>query len=119
MIRYIEGFSCFVTSTTAPIASGWSKIAGWDSHPLENAALARRTPGRDIPEPGKSVVRMFAAQAQSTGAFTQEQTNSHGVALQLPTGQNGHSLERPSQETIRPEALPQVVFCGFRGVREG
>jgi hypothetical protein len=29
---------------TAPIASGWSKIAGWDSHPLRNAALARRTP---------------------------------------------------------------------------
>ena len=29
---------------TAPIASGWSNFAGWDSHPLENAALARRTP---------------------------------------------------------------------------
>jgi hypothetical protein len=29
---------------TAPIASGRSKIAGWGSHPLENAALARRTP---------------------------------------------------------------------------
>jgi hypothetical protein len=34
----------FVTSMTAPIASGWSKIAGWVSHPLENAAFARRTP---------------------------------------------------------------------------
>ena len=29
---------------TAPIASGWSKIAGWDSNPLEKAVLARRTP---------------------------------------------------------------------------
>jgi hypothetical protein len=29
---------------TAPIASGRSKIAGWVSHPLENAAFARRTP---------------------------------------------------------------------------
>ncbi len=47
-IRYIEGFSYFVTSITAPIASGWSEIAGWDSHPLENAALARRTPTADI-----------------------------------------------------------------------
>ena len=44
MTRYIRGFSHFVTSMTAPIASGWSKIAGWDSHPLENAAFARRTP---------------------------------------------------------------------------
>ena len=29
---------------TAPIASGWSEIAGWALHPLESAALSRRTP---------------------------------------------------------------------------
>src|SRR6266403_5548557 len=39
----IEGFSHFVTSMTAPIASGWA-VAGWDLHPLESAAFARRTP---------------------------------------------------------------------------
>src|ERR1700750_3111189 len=39
----IEGFSHFVTSMTAPIASGWS-VAGWGLHPLESAAFARRTP---------------------------------------------------------------------------
>jgi len=33
---------------TAPIASGWSKIAGWDSHPLENASFTRRTPKGDL-----------------------------------------------------------------------
>ena len=44
MTRYIRGSSHFVTSMTAPIASGWSNIAGWDSHPLRNAAFARRTP---------------------------------------------------------------------------
>ncbi len=48
VIRYIEGFSYFVTSITAPIASGWSEIAVWDSHPLRNAALSRRTPIGDI-----------------------------------------------------------------------
>ncbi len=37
-MRFLEHFM------TAPIASGWSKIAGWVSHPLENAASARRTP---------------------------------------------------------------------------
>jgi hypothetical protein len=41
-----EGFSHFVTSTTAPIASGWS-VAGWGLHPLESAAFARRTPTAD------------------------------------------------------------------------
>ena len=46
MTRHIEGFSHFVTSMTTPIASGWSEIAGWVSHPLENAAFARRTPLR-------------------------------------------------------------------------
>jgi hypothetical protein len=27
----------------APVASGWSDLAGWGSHPLESAALSRRT----------------------------------------------------------------------------
>src|SRR5258708_10813182 len=44
----IEGFSHFVTSMTAPIASGWSDIAGWGLHPPESAPLARRTPPADI-----------------------------------------------------------------------
>jgi len=42
VIRYIEGFSYFITSITAPIATGWSEIVGWDSHPLRNAALSRK-----------------------------------------------------------------------------
>ena len=46
----IEGFSHFVTSMTAPIASGWS-VAGWDLHPLESAAFARRTPEAVIRSP--------------------------------------------------------------------
>src|SRR6516165_2598724 len=44
----IEGFSHFVTSMTAPIASGWSEFAGWALHPLESAALSRRTPTADL-----------------------------------------------------------------------
>jgi hypothetical protein len=44
MTRYIRGSSHFVTSMTAPIASGWNKFAGWALHPLRNAAFARRTP---------------------------------------------------------------------------
>jgi hypothetical protein len=32
----------------APVASGWSDVAGWASHPLESAALARRTPLTDL-----------------------------------------------------------------------
>src|SRR6516165_4546399 len=45
-----EGFSYFVTSIAAPAASGWS-VAGWDLHPLESAALPRRTPKADIDGP--------------------------------------------------------------------
>jgi hypothetical protein len=40
-----EGFSYFVTSIAAPVASGWSVR---DLHPLESAALSRRTPMSDI-----------------------------------------------------------------------
>jgi hypothetical protein len=33
---------------TAPVASGWSELAGWGFHPLESAAFARRTSRADI-----------------------------------------------------------------------
>ncbi len=39
MTRYIRGFSQFVTSLTAPIASGRSDLAGWGLHPLEKRRL--------------------------------------------------------------------------------
>src|SRR5450631_2763370 len=42
-----EGFSHFVTSMTAPVLPAGA-FAGWDSHPLESAAFARRTPIPDI-----------------------------------------------------------------------
>ena len=37
-----EGFSHFVTSMTAPVASGWSEFAGWGLHTLKSAAFSRR-----------------------------------------------------------------------------
>src|SRR4029077_9436330 len=43
-----EGFRHFVTSMPAPVASGWSDLAGWALHPLESAAFSRRTPQADI-----------------------------------------------------------------------
>jgi hypothetical protein len=43
-----EGFGHFVTSIAAPVASGWSDLAGWGFHPLESAALARRTDKPDM-----------------------------------------------------------------------
>lgn len=46
----IEGFSHFVTSMTAPIASGWSIFAGWDLHPLESAAFHGAPPVPPKPE---------------------------------------------------------------------
>jgi len=40
--RYTEGFSHFVTSMTAPLLPAGA-FAGWGLHPLESAALSRRT----------------------------------------------------------------------------
>jgi hypothetical protein len=46
MTLYTGGFSRFVASAAAPIATGWSDLAGRDSHPLRNRAFARRTKNR-------------------------------------------------------------------------
>jgi hypothetical protein len=43
---FCEGFSQFVTSLAAPAEA----VAGWDFHPLESTAIARRTPGVSIGE---------------------------------------------------------------------
>jgi hypothetical protein len=42
-----EGFSYFVTSIAAPVPPAGA-VTGWDLHPLESAALSRRTPNADI-----------------------------------------------------------------------
>jgi hypothetical protein len=35
---FLEGFDTFVTSTAAPIATGWSDpVTGWELHPLKNS----------------------------------------------------------------------------------
>jgi len=44
---YTAGFSHFVTSMTAPVASGWS-VRRVGSHPLESAAFSRRTRQADV-----------------------------------------------------------------------
>ena len=45
---YIGGFSHFVTSMTAPIASGRSDLAGWDFHPLEQRRLITANTQRSL-----------------------------------------------------------------------
>ena len=68
VIRCIEGFSHFVTSMTAPTTSGWSIFAGWDFHPLESAALSRRTPSAAGRE------RLLSG----GGALTEKAVGGHG-----------------------------------------
>ncbi len=48
MTRYTEGFSHFVTSMTAPVASGWSDDRVGFAPTGKSAALPRRTPIADI-----------------------------------------------------------------------
>ena len=41
---YIGGFSSFVASTAAPIATGWNEpVPGWGFHPLWTNTFSRRT----------------------------------------------------------------------------
>ena len=42
---------------TAPVASGGSEFAGWDLHPLESAAFARRTSIAEVPVLSRRHVR--------------------------------------------------------------
>ena len=53
-----EGFSHFVTSMTAPVASGGSEFAGWGFHPLEKRRLitAHAVSGHSAHKGGSCVI---------------------------------------------------------------
>ena len=69
--RFTEGFSQFVTSLTAPVASGWSIWPGGICTHWKSAALARRTPeavfSRRTPNFHMAVVGDDFAMAAMTG----------------------------------------------------
>jgi len=50
---------------TAPIAPAGA-VAGWDLHPLESAAFARRTPNSDMSHPGASHKSISIADQSTT-----------------------------------------------------
>ena len=91
---------------TAPVASGWSELAGWGFHPLESAAFARRTSGADVPVFERSHVRHGGFQILkrlfSEKANTIQQLNQTGCR-----GDQGH----------RGAPLARCRGCGHKMVR--
>ncbi len=65
MTCYTEGFSHFVTSMTAPVASGWS-VAGWGLHPLTNVLAVDR--GRRLSVVSPRFSRQFGSKALIAGS---------------------------------------------------
>jgi hypothetical protein len=57
---YTGGFSSFVASTAAPIATGWNEpVPGWGFHPLWTNAFSRRTEPRKLSEKFVSRLRCW------------------------------------------------------------
>jgi Double zinc ribbon len=86
---YTEGFSHFVSSMTAPVASGWSGCR-WGLHPLESAALSRRTREADIPDReggrcswGKAAVVGVVSTGQGSGKPDEEYLPEFDLTLGL------------------------------------
>ena len=68
-----EGFSHFVTSIAAPVLPAGA-FAGWDLHPLESTALARRTPATD--SVGRPIVARCFKQACAELVYTTAATGT-------------------------------------------
>ena len=97
--RYLclEGSDGFVTSTAAPIASGWSdRVAGWDLHPLGNTAFPRRTMN--------SVLRLL---------FHDDFIVACPAACRLHARQGSPSDHRMNQSSTLPKTL--IIASGCPG----
>src|SRR4029077_14683329 len=87
-----RGFRHFVSSMPAPVASGGSDFAGWASHPLESAALARRTPIAGIVE----------SSLERAGSAAQKRRTVPRLARSCPTIDcNGAVVSDPNTSWFR------------------
>src|SRR5260370_19938787 len=75
MTLYTGGFSRFVASAAAPIATGWSDLAGRDSHPLRNRAFARRTKNRTF----RNVAKTYRQPKAKCNTFLQREMLAFSV----------------------------------------
>ena len=102
-----EGFSHFVTSIAAPVAPAGA-VAGWDLHPLESAALSRRT----LSKHGKAlcgVARKYTGSALqyyelSDRCFAASSRHRHAFidrALHSPKGWTRRSSTASTAHTCR------------------
>ena len=69
MTRYTEGFSHFVTSMTAPVASGWSGCRVGLA-PTGKRRLSRRTPKADLAKVDRAIADLRSAGAEIIDPFT-------------------------------------------------
>ncbi len=102
-----EGFSHFVTSMTAPVASGWSGWPGGISHPLENAAFARRTP-----EAEAFLVREYRLAVRNPSGFVVEVPG--GSSREPGLTPRAIALEELAEELGLAVAPSRLVALGSR-----
>ena len=93
-----EGFSHFVTSMTAPVASGGSEFAGWGLHPLESAALSRRT----------SIAGMRSISGHSRSTF------SSGISQPKPSQSGKLGVDVDNQKSFTVQTVSDRVVGGAR-----
>ncbi len=98
----------------APVASGWSDFAGWALHPLESAALSRRTPIPDLTQ-AQSVGRRGVDKSHSqfvsrVDAFRRNRTFTHRRRGSRQGGGGGHVVSPVARR--RPDDLFGKTLVG-------
>ena len=117
---YTEGFSHFVTSMTAPVASGWS-VAGWGS-PTGNRRLSRRTRIADLADRGLG--RLNCGERTYRGRLGKDQGMRHSrrsiASAKLASPQEAGLLRdagRWSDQDRQAHALHHIPVCPLDSIR--
>jgi hypothetical protein len=102
----------------APVASGWSDFAGWALHPLESAALSRRTPEAEVRGPPGTTPRLRPCLGtfevlggEASACPSRGRTQSSRPPALLRSGRRScRGLERAAQRS-GPNEPPTVTRC--------
>ena len=106
--RYTEGFRHFVTSMPAPVASGWSDLAGWALHPLESAAFSRRTQIAVVARGGTLGRKDGPRRSHNSSSI-----DASVLGLLSPNGDNGS--RRPRRAATKFANALRITRCMSKG----
>ncbi len=112
-VTVIRGLQTFRHLHACPGRFRLELLAGWDFHPLESAAFARRTPVEDIQQRIQGFQLPMLVHAESLAVQIASNLGTGSEPVGCPTLERGHHHVGGEIAAARPAAMPLFVMSRY------